>query len=165
MAIVQGLIHAMQITMAATMRALKENFHESLSYASPVYRIALSLIGRILRQDAGLYADIQMLNANVPEVLGQTIKELGRLEEIVRSKNQEEFVRQFKASRNHFGEEELEKAYDLFEELNQLLADRSSEHQALLQVNEDKARTASFYYRHFRQSRNQSHPHPLFPGF
>ena len=37
-------------------------------------------------------------------------------------------------SREHFGQKELNNAFDLFEELNQLLADRSSEHQIVLRV-------------------------------
>ena len=137
-AIVQGLVHAMQLTMAATIRSLGQDVRESLSFTSPVYRIAISLIGRILKQDAALYADIQMLNPNIPQVLNQAAIELNKLMETVTAHEQEVFAEQFVASREHFGREELDDAFRLFEELNQLLADRSSEYQVLLQVREDK---------------------------
>ncbi|OHA49455.1 MAG: hypothetical protein A2991_00290 [Candidatus Terrybacteria bacterium RIFCSPLOWO2_01_FULL_58_14] len=138
MAVVQGLVHAMQLTMAATIRSLDEDVHETLSFTSPVYRIALSLIGRILQQNADLYADIQMLNPHVPQVLSQAETELHRLRETVIAQNHELFVQQFVASREHFGSEDLNDAFALFEELNQLLAARSSERQVCLQTREDR---------------------------
>ena len=79
-----------------------------------------------------------MLNPNIPQVLNQAAIELNKLMETVTAHEQEVFAEQFVASREHFGREELDDAFRLFEELNQLLADRSSEYQVLLQVREDK---------------------------
>src|SRR3989344_2526358 len=110
-AVVQGLVHAMQLTMAATIRSLGQDVRESLSFTSPVYRIAISLIGRILKQDAALYADIQMLNPNIPQVLNQAAIELNKLMETVTAHEQEVFAEQFVASREHFGREELDDAF------------------------------------------------------
>ncbi len=138
MAIVQGLVHAMQLTMAATIRSLGEDVSESLSFTSPVYKIAFSLIGRILKQDAELYADIQMLNPNTPQVLGQAVAELQKFLETVTAQDRTRFIEEFGRSRDHFGAKELDNAFQLFEELSQLLADRSSEYQVLLEVHEDR---------------------------
>lgn len=134
MAVVQGLVHAMQLTMAATIRSLDINIEETLSYTSPFYRMALSLIGRILKQDAELYADIQMLNPHMPNVLGQASLELNELIETVVMQKKEKFVGQFNLSREHFGQDVLDGSYGLFEELSQLLADRESEHQIILNI-------------------------------
>ncbi len=125
-AIVQGLVHAMQLTMAATIRSLGQDVHDSLSFTSPVYRIAISLIGRILSGNPSLYADIQILNPNVLPVLKQARIELDKLIKTVTAQDQKAFVEEFVASQDHFGSEELKDAFQLFEELNQLLADRSS---------------------------------------
>ncbi|MDP1688747.1 MAG: prephenate dehydrogenase/arogenate dehydrogenase family protein [bacterium] len=138
MAIVQGLIHAMQRTMASTIRSLNINVEETLSFASPVYRIALSLIGRILKQDAELYADIQMLNPHMPKVLGQAALELNELVETVVMQKKSEFVDKFILDRDHFGPNVLDDAYGLFEELSQLLADRGSEHQLVLNIRDNR---------------------------
>ncbi len=138
MAIIHGLIHSMQLTMAATMQSLGEDINESLSFASPVYKIALSLIGRILKQDPNLYADIQMLNPHVPHVLSQAQNELSKFTETVTEGNREKFLEQFVLSREHFGEDVLDEAYGLFEELSQLLSDRSNKHQVTLNIVDDR---------------------------
>lgn len=138
MAVVQGLVHAMQLTMASTIQSLDINVEETLSFTSPVYRIALSLIGRILKQDAELYADIQMLNPHMLEVLDETKKQLGKLIKTVVMQKKENFVEQFVLSRNHFGQKEIDDAYGLFEELSQLLADRGSEYQLVLNTRDDR---------------------------
>lgn len=138
MARVQGLVHALSLTLASTLRSTDTSVHETLNFASQVYRIALSLPGRILKQDASLYADIQMLNPEVLPVLKQATAELNRLIEIVEKGDREEFERRFALDREHFGERELADAYNLFDELSQLLAARSSENQIILKTKKDR---------------------------
>lgn len=138
MAIVQGLVHAMQLIMAATIRSLGQDISESLSLTSPPHRIALSLMGRILKQNAELYADIQMLNPYVEQVLKQAAVEFERFREMVVSHRREMFVEEFNLSREHFGEKVLSDSYRLLEEFSELLTDRLSEHQVILEVGEDK---------------------------
>lgn len=121
MRIVHGMIHAMQLTMAATIKSLGQDVAESLEFASPVYRVALGLMGRILKQDANLYADIQMLNPYVPEMLREVGAQLEHLQVMVATKDTEAFSEWFNASRDHFGKEILEKNYDLFEKISRLM--------------------------------------------
>lgn len=121
MSIVQGLVHAMQLTAAATIQSLGQDIAESLAFASPVYRIALSLSGRILKQDPNLYADIQMLNPYVLDVLCEARLQLDNLIRMIESKDVEMFTKWFNKSRDHFGKENLENSYQLFEEINQLI--------------------------------------------
>lgn len=138
MAVIQGLVHAMQLVMAATIRVLGEDISESLSFTSPVYQIALSLMGRILKQDPALYADIQMFNPYVEQVLREATTELEKFRAMVVSHKQEAFAEEFIASREHFGTKEVDNGSRLFEELIQLLIDRLSKHRVVLRVSEDK---------------------------
>jgi prephenate dehydrogenase len=71
MAVVQGITHFQSIVAGHAMMALGVNATESLAVASPVYRLRLSMIGRILAQDPKLYAEIQIYNPHFPWVLQQ----------------------------------------------------------------------------------------------
>jgi prephenate dehydrogenase len=119
--IVQGLIHATQILMAATITELDIDVTESMEFTSPVYRIGLSLIGRIHKQNPGLYADIQILNPQVAKVLEVAERQLHDLRVIVEAGDFTKFEEKFVKSRDHFGENNIAEAYDLFERLNNFL--------------------------------------------
>lgn len=134
MAVVQGLVHATELVMASVIRNMGVDVRESLEYTSPIYRIALSLIGRILKQNPELYADIQMLNPEVVAVLRAAGDELGRFRGVVEAGDQHQFSADFFASREHFGAEVLQQNFDLFELLNQLLVDHGSEDRVTLVV-------------------------------
>lgn len=134
MAIVQGLVHATELVMASVIRKMGVDVRESLEYTSPIYRIALSLIGRILKQKAELYADIQMLNPEVPDFLQAAEQEFGRFRRVVQANDKPQFVADFAASGEHFGAEVLQQNFDLFELLNQLLVDYGSEDRVTLVV-------------------------------
>lgn len=134
MAVVQGLVHATELVMASVIRNMGVNVRESLGYTSPIYRIALSLIGRILKQNPELYADIQMLNPAVPVFLQAAAQELGRFQDIVEAGDQRQFTAGFLANREHFGAQVLQENFDLFELLNQLMVDHGSEDQVTLVV-------------------------------
>ncbi len=79
MAVVQGLTHSLTLVMAETMRRLDCDLVEVLSFTSPVYRIELGLVGRLLAQDPGLYREMLRSNPHVPAVLeacGEALEEL-----------------------------------------------------------------------------------------
>ena len=62
MAVIQGITHFSTLCMAGAMRTLGTDIGEALACTSPVYRIQLGLIGRLLGQDPALYADILQMN-------------------------------------------------------------------------------------------------------
>lgn len=138
MAFVQCLLHGMQLVMASTMRSYGRDVEKSLDFASPVYRIALSLVGRILRQSPELYCDIQMANPHAPEVLNAAATELLNLSSLVSAGDREEFLAQFRDNQDHLGDGVLGQAFTLFEELSQLLAHRSSDRQVVLKLDGDR---------------------------
>ncbi|MDD1655324.1 MAG: prephenate dehydrogenase/arogenate dehydrogenase family protein [Methanomicrobiales archaeon] len=62
MAVIQGITHFSTLCVAGAMRTLGTDVGEALAATSPVYRIQLDLVGRLLSQDPALYADILQMN-------------------------------------------------------------------------------------------------------
>ena len=69
MAVIQGLTHFGNLCMADAIRRTGTDLAAALEATSPVYRIQMGLIGRLLSQDANLYGDMLQMNPFVPEVL------------------------------------------------------------------------------------------------
>lgn len=137
-AFVQGLPHAAILVMAAVLRRMEVDISESLEFTSPFYRIAWGLMGRILAQNADLYADIQMLNPNIPAALAALEEEVHRFRELVVSGDKDAFLREFRASAEHFGEDNRREASTLFDHLNRLMTDLSEDNSVMLHVAEDR---------------------------
>lgn len=138
MAIVQGLVHATELMMASVIREHGIDAAESLTFTSPVYRIALSLMGRILSQNPELYADIQMLNPLVADVLRSAADTMHHLANIVGEQNHDAFISEFLQNRAHMGDSVLQDSFDLFELISQLLNDHAGADQITLEVEQDK---------------------------
>lgn len=117
MAFVQGLTHFQALTAAHCMAALGFQPTESLETASPVYRVRLSIIGRILAQNPRLYAEIQIFNPYVKEVLEQVRRSNEVLSRLVEQKDVEGFIAEFvrvKEALGNFGEQSLEESARIF---------------------------------------------------
>lgn len=69
MAVIQGLTHFGNLCMAEAVRRTGTDLAAALEATSPVYRIQMGLIGRLLSQDPTLYGDMLQMNPFVPEVL------------------------------------------------------------------------------------------------
>jgi prephenate dehydrogenase len=95
MAVVQGLTHSMTLCMADTMRRQQIDIEEMLTYTSPIYRIQLGLIGRLLSQDAAMYGDILQMNPAVLPVLADCEEAVQSLRTAIESKDPDQFARFF----------------------------------------------------------------------
>ncbi|HDH28328.1 MAG TPA: prephenate dehydrogenase [Euryarchaeota archaeon] len=93
MAVVQGLTHFAYITTASTIRKLGQDVEETRRYASPVYELMLDFIARIVGQNPGLYAQIQIHNPFVSRVHETFIKEAEALSKIVKNDDVDGFVK------------------------------------------------------------------------
>lgn len=102
MAVIQGLTHFGTLAKAEAIRRIGTDVAETLTYTSPIYRIEMGLVGRILAQDAGLYGDILQMNPEVPKVLGEFEEAVRRLREIVESRDAERFQTFFTANAGHY---------------------------------------------------------------
>jgi prephenate dehydrogenase len=103
MAVVQGLTHFVTLCMADTIRRLGVGIRSTEAFTSPVYQIELSLMGRLLSQDSGLYADILQQNPFVPAVLEACCSSVDDLLLVVGSKDPEAFSAFFKENSSHLG--------------------------------------------------------------
>jgi prephenate dehydrogenase len=85
MAVIQGLTHFGNLCMAEAVRRTGTDLAAALEATSPVYRIQMGLIGRLLSQDPTLYGDMLRMNPYVPGVLsafeGAAADLRGRVEE------------------------------------------------------------------------------------
>lgn len=104
MAVVQGLVHSVTLAAADTIRQSGCTLPEILAVMSPVYRIEMGIIGRILGQSHSLYGDILAMNPAVLPVLDSLKGSVSCLEEIVASDDQEAFRRFFETLRAWFAE-------------------------------------------------------------
>jgi prephenate dehydrogenase len=99
MAVVQGITHFQAIAAAHCMMALGVDLSKSLEVASPVYRLRLGMIGRVLCQDPKLYAEIQIYNPYIQPVLQQLAASSQLLAGLASARDVAGFEREFVASR------------------------------------------------------------------
>ena len=104
MSIIQGLNHFSTLSVAHAMKNLGVNIEESLEYASPVYKLRMMMLGRILNQSPELYADIEMKNPRNNKVLEAFIDSAKKLQKIVETKNKHEFLKYFNDCVDLFGD-------------------------------------------------------------
>ena len=95
MAVVQGLTHSLSLVMAETMRCLDCDLDEVLRFTSPVYRIELGLMGRLLAQDPELYRAMLRSNPHVRPVLAACGEALETLSDAVEDPSPGTFTRLF----------------------------------------------------------------------
>lgn len=99
MAYVQGLSHFSFLAMADVLRKSGFKITDFIQNQSPIYRLRLSMIGRILAQDPKLYGEIQTLNpygADVLKLFEESIRDGMKLGE-------KEYEKWFEKSSRYFG--------------------------------------------------------------
>ena len=92
MSIVQGLVHFTTLSVAETIKNTGIPLEAILPVMSPVYRIELGLVGRILGQDPSLYADILQMNPETTGIIEKMSDSVASLKEIIISKDPEKFA-------------------------------------------------------------------------
>jgi len=136
--VVQRLTHASALVQAAVVREEGVSIEECLEFASPVYRVVLSQMGRILAQNPALYYDIQTLDPCVIDVLRAAEREWTHFRSVIESRDEQQFLADFLASREHFGSVVVQENNALFELLNQLMVDHFSADRVVLEVPEER---------------------------
>ncbi len=69
MAVVQGLTHMLTVCLGRLLQRFDMNPKEVILYSTPVFRINMDLIGRLLSQDLNLYDDLIGGNRYLSEIL------------------------------------------------------------------------------------------------
>jgi prephenate dehydrogenase len=103
MAVVQGLIHFVTLMVAETVRRTGIDPLSTLPFTSPVYRMEMGLVGRLLSQDPSLYADILIENRHVGDVIMAGSEAWSRLAACVHEKDSAGFEEMFRADTAYFG--------------------------------------------------------------
>jgi prephenate dehydrogenase len=94
MAIVQALVHFANIGLARTFYSQKIIL-QSL-FLTPVFRLQSLIIGRILAQNPGLLAELEINNPYFRDILSQFQKQIEDLAEDVKERNFRSFIKKFK---------------------------------------------------------------------
>lgn len=101
MAVVQGLTHFTQLAFGLTLRKLGFDVEKAREFMSPPYEITVDLAGRLLAQNPKLYFAIQK-NLDTEPVQRAFLEEVEGLMKRVRTGDEEGFLREFAAAREHF---------------------------------------------------------------
>ncbi len=103
MSIIQGLSHFSTLSVAHAMKNLGIKIEDSLGYTSPVYKLRMMMVGRILNQDADLYANIEMLNPYNQKALEAYLESAKKLKDIIEAGDKKEFLIYFEECAEFFG--------------------------------------------------------------
>ncbi len=104
MSVIQGLMHFTSITISHVLKDLDIDIFDSLEFASPIYKLRLYMVGRILNQDPGLYANIEMENSTVKDVIEVYLKTSENLLEIIKKGDKTAFVEYFNEAADFMGD-------------------------------------------------------------
>lgn len=107
MAIVQCLVHFTSIVFSKTMKEEGINPKELFEYASPVYRMQLYIAGRIAKQSAELYRDIQFQNPAFEKTLENMSESFETMKRTVLKHDEDTFEATFKEIQDFLGPEVL----------------------------------------------------------
>ncbi|MCK5283895.1 MAG: prephenate dehydrogenase/arogenate dehydrogenase family protein [Nanoarchaeota archaeon] len=114
MSVIQGVMHFSSITISHVLKELDIDIMESQEYSSPIYRLRMDMVGRILNQDPRLYSEIEINNPETPKTLNVYLKTCERLYDIIKEKDTKAFIDYFKEAADYLGDfkEEAEKYSD-----------------------------------------------------
>lgn len=104
MAVIQVLFHLSSMLKGRVLREMGIDIEETLKFTSPIYRLEISLIGRIFAQNPWLYAAIFHLNPHTEEIIDLMSEGLNTFKEYYKAGSLEKLVSDFKASADHLGE-------------------------------------------------------------
>jgi len=120
MSVVQGITHFSSLVVARAIEKSGLSLKDTLEYASPVYKLQLYTIGRILSQNPELYASIQMDNQEIRRRAEQFTNVSMEMSEFVKNKDYNNFIKKFEDIAQYFGnfkKESLEKTDYFIERL------------------------------------------------
>lgn len=104
MTVIQGLTHFELIVLGECFRKLGMDISKTLDFTSPIYKIRMDMVGRVLAQDPRLYAEIQVLNPYTMEALDVLMKSSEELFRIVQKKDVAGFINYFSNASEFLGE-------------------------------------------------------------
>jgi len=104
MAVVQVLTHFGIMTMGSALAKSAVPLEDTLRFMSPIYRLEVSMIGRLFAQKAELYQEIVMGNPEAQRFLSLFVASARDLEQVINDGDRDAFARRFHATRDYFAE-------------------------------------------------------------
>ncbi len=104
MSVIQGVIHFSSITISHVLKELNIDIMETQDFSSPIYKLRMDMVGRILNQDPNLYANIEILNPETPKALKAYLQTCNKLFGIIEKKDTKGFVNYFNEAADYLGD-------------------------------------------------------------
>ncbi|MBW2979968.1 prephenate dehydrogenase/arogenate dehydrogenase family protein [Candidatus Woesearchaeota archaeon] len=103
MSVIQGIMHFGSISICHALKELGVDIINSQKYSSPIYKLRMDMVGRILNQDPKLYADIEILNSETTKALKAYLKSAHQLYSIIKKKDTKKFIKYFEEAADYLG--------------------------------------------------------------
>ena len=103
MSVIQGIMHFGSISICHALKELGVDIMNSQKYSSPIYKLRMDMVGRILNHDPKLYADIEIQNPETTKALKAYLKNANQLYKIIKKKDTKKFIRYFKEAADYLG--------------------------------------------------------------
>lgn len=120
MALFQGLTHFISLCMGSMFEELNLTPHDAMKFSTPVFRVNIYLIGRLLAQDHDLYEKLIGENKYVPELIDTFSRIMDQTKKkLLTGKKGEgaEFIKRLQESYNDLCKESLEESNKMLEVL------------------------------------------------
>ncbi len=104
MSIIQVLFHVTTMLTGRVLREMEVNVAETMDFTSPSYRLEMNLLGRILAQNAELYAAITHMNPYAGPILDHLAEGLTCYREWYGAGDFQAFMADFQRSADHLGD-------------------------------------------------------------
>lgn len=104
MAFIQALRHFTSFAYGVNLAKEDASLNELLALSSPIYRLELSMVGRLFAQDPELYADIIMSSADNLAVVKRYHENFAQMLALLENKDKTAFIHQFDEVKSWFGE-------------------------------------------------------------
>jgi prephenate dehydrogenase len=103
MSVIQGITHLSAIATGIALEKLRVTPAQSLKFSSPIYRLRLEMVGRVLHQSPTLYAEIALENPKTMEALCAYQEAINVLAEHTKKHNMKGFINAFSQASAHLG--------------------------------------------------------------
>lgn len=103
MSIIQALRHFTTYCYGVFLSKTNANIDKILELSSPIYRLELTMVGRLFAQDPMLYGDIIMSSSHNKDLIYNYFKNLHEELDVILNDNLDEFIKRFKSAREYFG--------------------------------------------------------------
>ncbi len=104
MSVVQAVTHFSSITMSHVLKELDIDVMESEDFGSPIYKLRMDMVGRILNQEPHLYAHIGTHNPYSEKAIKTYMDTCKELYSVIKKKDVDGFIDYFMVGANYLGE-------------------------------------------------------------